>query len=197
MLAMNTSHSGAVVAGSLICLASVATVSAQIPGVDLFQDSESASICDLVNSANAHLVVLTDTGEFALVTGEDTRLEGTFVDVNGDVFVNDEPAGFVTFADDGDGLRSLWWLAPSGFAVHIDTITLQISESQILPDQISDVPCDACTFWDVAADCQSTEPPPDERPVVINFCGSGIAMMGLPMMLGLHGLRARRRHERR
>jgi len=184
---MYTTRRGVIVAGLLAGWAA-APLYGQIPGVDLFQDSESDSVCDVVNSANAQLVVLQDTGEFVLVTGEDTRLEGTFVDVNGDVFVDDDPAGFVTFADDGDGLRSLWWLAPSGFAVHVDTITLQISESSVLPSQIIDVPCDACAFWDVAADCKRSNPPGSGPPAVrITFCGSGLGMIGLPLLLGLAG----------
>jgi len=170
----------------------------QIPGVDIFVDQQvnesgERSRCDLINAANADLVVLSDTAELMLVSTQDTILEDTFVDEDNNVFIGDQPVGFIDFATDGDGFRTLWWLAPSGFVVWIDTLTLEATESEWLPTDFVDVPCNACDgFWDNAADCPPPDPgPTPDRGPIFRICGAGFGMLFGVVLLGLVGLRCR------
>ena len=88
-----------------------------VPWVTFADEPISDSVCDVVNAENAELVVLASTGELVIVTGRDVILQGTFVDANDDVFFQGQPAGFLTFADDADGFRTLWWEWPTGRTV--------------------------------------------------------------------------------
>ncbi len=108
--------------------------------------------CDVINAANAEFVVLSATGEFVIVTGEDVALEGTVVDVDGLVFLDGSPAGLIAFAD--DGFRTLWWTSLTGFVINVDDFTGEPTVSKQLPGDFVDVPCDACAFWDDAALCE-------------------------------------------
>ena len=85
------------------------TAQAQFIPWDTFIDDASDSICDVVNAGNAQLVVLNTTRQFVIVTGSDVTLVDTFVETNGSVFFEGEPAGVIGFALDSDGLRRLWW----------------------------------------------------------------------------------------
>ncbi|MEK6800216.1 MAG: hypothetical protein AABZ12_14750 [Planctomycetota bacterium] len=124
----------------------------QVPWL-VWADDVSASVCDGVNAHNVELVVLDDTGELVIITGTDTVLADTFVDLDGSVFYLGDPAGFIEFADDGDGFRTLWWLSIVGTVIHVDTLTGEPFDSGFFPDEFVDVPCDACNFWDNPFDC--------------------------------------------
>ena len=115
---------------------------------EVFVDTESASVCGLVNAENAELVVLRESGLLVIVTEQDVILENTFVDAEGTVFVDAYEVGYLTFALDGDGFRTLWWVSLTNRAIHIDGITGEASESDYKPTDFNDVLCDACPFWD-------------------------------------------------
>ena len=118
-----------------------------------YVDPASGSVCDVVNAANLELVVLEATGELVAITGTDVVYVDTFVDADGSVFFQNSPAGFVEFAEDGDGFRTLWWFAVSGDVVHVDPLTGEPQLSGFLPGDFTDVPCDACPFWDDPSVC--------------------------------------------
>jgi len=161
---------------------------------DVFEDTQSDSVCDVVNVDNHELVVLSDTGELVIVDGADTILTGTFVDWWGDVYYFDEPFGYIAFDLDEDGFRTLWWLGPSGYVVNVDAFTGTLYETDWIPLDYGNVPCDACDFWDDPADCTEIiiiDPDPPIGPVApvsVNFCGAA----GLPTLAltacGLVGL---------
>ena len=100
-----------------VVIAAWALIASLSPGAahglpwEVYEDTLSASVCDVVNAANAELVVLVDTGQFVIVTGEDVILEDTFVDFDGSVYLETgipgvlESVGFIDFADDRDGFR--------------------------------------------------------------------------------------------
>src|SRR3989337_2775721 len=90
-------------------LATAMPVYAQVPW-EVFIDPASGAACDVVNAGNLEAVVLLDTGELAVVTGEDYVLELTFIDENGVFFFDGIPVGQISFATDGEGFRSLWLL---------------------------------------------------------------------------------------
>ncbi|UCC30908.1 MAG: hypothetical protein JSU86_01265 [Phycisphaerales bacterium] len=158
----------------------------QIVPWDVFIDDQSDSVCDVVNAANAELVILSNTGQFVIVTGADVILEDTFVDINGDVFYLGDPAGFIDFALDGDGFRTLWWMSLTGRVVNVSGFTGEPTETDLLPSDFSDVPCDACDFWDDRTVC--------DPPITINFCGMNtqLSMALTAVGLGFMGLTRRR-----
>ena len=134
-----------------------ATTARAVPWV-LFVDAESASICDVVNAANAELVVLDTTGELVIVSGIDPEpLFDTFVDDEGLVFFGGLPAGFIEFAEDGDGFRTLWWFVSVDDVANVNEFTGEPTATGALAFDFTDVPCDACEFWDDPADCADTD----------------------------------------
>ncbi len=133
-----------------------ATTVRSVPWV-LFVDADSASICDVVNAANLELVVLETTGELVIVTGIDTVLIDTFVDDEGSVFLEGFPAGFIEFAEDGDGFRTLWWFVSVDDVANVNEFTGEPTATGAFASDFTDVPCDACDFWDDPADCADTD----------------------------------------
>ena len=164
---------------------------AQTKPWDVFDDPQSSSLCDVVNVANGELVVLTVTGEFVFVSGSDVILSDTFVDGDGNVFYFGEPAGFIDFAEDGDGLRSLWWLAITGEVVNVNGFTGEPTVTSMRPTNFDRVPCDACDFWDDQSVC--VVPDPDTPPVIsISVCGMNSGMTMALTAFGMGLMRSRR-----
>jgi len=160
---------------------------------DTFEDAESTSVCDLVNADNVELVVMHDTGELVIVTGSDVALAGSLVDLQGDVFIDGQPVGFITFAEDGDDFRTLWWVSLTGRAVHVDGLTGAVSESDRSPIDFTDVPCSACEFWDDQSICAPSDPVADGTKLILNFCGLGSGAALMLTMIGLTTMRCARR----
>jgi len=135
---------------------------ADIPGVVVFDDPGTGSRCDLVNGANAQLVILEAQGElprqFALITGVDVTLASSLIDDNLDVSFGGQPFGAIRFAEDGDGLATLWWVDALGNALQIDPLTLVPSTTNQAPTDFTEVSCNACDFWDNRADCPDSVP---------------------------------------
>lgn len=157
--------------------------SAQTPW-DTFQDSVSDSVCDIVNAANAEMVVLSATGQLVIVTGRDTVLADTLVTAEGDVMLGNEPVGFIGFEEDGDGFRTLWWTSLTGRVVNVDGFTGEPTETNMVPGDFVGVPCDVCErgLWDEPADCTIDPPLP---PITIRLCGGDVV---IAMMMSLGGL---------
>ncbi len=142
-----------VLTASMLVMAMASPGVAQVFPWDLFQDPFSDSLCDVVNAANAELVILSATGEFVIVTGEDVTLEGIVVDFDGSVFLDESPAGLIAFATDGDGFRTLWWMSLTGLVINVDDLTGEPTVSDLSPGDFVDVGCDACAFWDDTVLC--------------------------------------------
>lgn len=121
----------------------------------VYVDNQTDLVCDVVNAANAELVVLADGGEFVIVTDTDTMLLDTVVDDNGNVFYLGEPAGFIDFAVDADGFRTLWWFFVEGDVANVNEFTGEPTPTGLGADQFSQVPCDVCEvpLWDDELDC--------------------------------------------
>lgn len=116
---------------------------------DIFSDPESDSACDVVNAGNLEVVVLSDTGELVVVTGDDYTLgEAAFVDAEGVFFFEGIPVGEVLFAVDGDGFRTLWLLAPDNTVLELDPNTGEPIFTNQFPGDFVGVPCDAFDLWD-------------------------------------------------
>jgi hypothetical protein len=158
--------------------------SAQLQPWQLWVDPQTGSRCDVINAANAELVVLLDDFRLTIVSGPDLILEGTIVDSQGFVYFLDQPAGIIDFATDGDGFRTLWWMTLNGRVMEVDELSGGPTPTLEFPTDFTDVPCDACPFWDDPAIC------PDDSPVRI--CGLGVPLAGTLTLAGLLGARVRR-----
>ena len=123
-----------------------------LPWVVYF-DAGSDSVCDVVNAANLELVVFADTGELVGITGPDVIFLDTFVDDDGFVFFRGDPAGFIEFAQDADGFRTLWLFTLFGDVADVDLFTGVLLSTGLLPFDFFDVPCDACPQWDLPVEC--------------------------------------------
>lgn len=167
----------------LSVVAGGASAVGQVLPWDVFDDALSNAVCDVVNAENAELVVLSDTGQLAIVTGRDVILDDTFVTAEGDVLYFDQPAGFITYDTDGDGLRSVWWVSLTGQVVSVDGFTGEPTVTNMLPTDFVDVPCNACDFWDDPTVC--LEPDPVVPPVTINLCGTSTVLAMSMTLIGL------------
>lgn len=135
-----------------------------------------------MNADNAELVVLRSNGHLMIVSGSDVELVDTFVDVDGNVFFEGVQAGFIDFAFDGDGFRTLWWTGLTGEVVRVNGFTGEPTPTDSRPDDFHNVPCDACDFWDDPADCE------ENPPIIIRICGQSIVLPLILSVLGLIGL---------
>ena len=169
------------------------TAGAQAVPWDVY-DHTSGSRCDVINASNVELVVLADTGELVIITGLDTILGDTYVDLEGNVYYLDEPAGFIEWAIDGDGFYTLWWRTLTGWVVEVDEFTGEPYVSDLFPGDFYDVPCNACEYWDDQTDCAIVVPDDNngDTTVIINPCGAAGMIPLLGMFTGLVGMRLAR-----
>lgn len=135
-----------------------------------YADSSSASVCEVINANNVELVVLANTRELTIVTGRDVILADTEVDIDRNVYFEGRPAGFITYAVDGDGFRTLWWVSLTGRVVDVDPFTGEPGETNLFPDDYRNVGCDACDFWDDQVLCAAIPGPP--------VCGNDVVEAG-------------------
>lgn len=163
---------------------------------DVYEDALSDSVCDVVNAATAELVVLSATGQLVIVGSggadvNDVTLADTFVDLQGCVFVDNEPFGFISFQEDGDGFRTVFWTSLVGTVVDVDPFTGFPEDTDLFPEDFIDVPCDACDFWDDQSVCEVIIDPTDP-PIVISICGAGSTTAFVGMLAGITALRLTR-----
>lgn len=166
---------------------------AQVKPWELYVDPLSNSACDVVNADNAQLVVLKNSGQMVIITGTDVTLGDTLVDAQGFVFFEGDPAGTIGFAEDGDDLRSLWWVSLTGTVVRVNGFTGEPSLTDNTPDDYDDVPCDACEFWDDPSLCEDDEEPEDPPTVSVPICGRQVEVPIATAMIGIFGVRFMRR----
>lgn len=174
-------------------------VAQEFPWVTFTDAPVSESVCDVINTLNSELVLLADTEQLVIVTGPDVILDDTFVDADNNVFVENQPAGFIEFAEDDDGFRSLWWVTLTGRVVTLDGFSGLPEESDFFPDELGDAGCDACNFWDDPSVCAGVPGPNDPiggglgELIFEVLCGGNAAATLTLTLLGLTGMRLRRR----
>ncbi len=179
--------------GIAVLYAGAASAWAQVPW-SLFAGTD----CDLINAANAELVVLEGSRQLVIVSGPDVTLVDTFVSETSDIFLDDGvdlvPVGFISLELDGDGFETLWWVDLTGNVVDVDGFTGEPTFTDLIPSDFFDVPCDACDFWDDVSVCEVffvDEPPPldviidDTPPVTVQLCGSNITVGMIASLAGL------------
>ncbi len=125
---------------------------------------ESLFECGVVNAGVEDLLVIDDTSDLETIDG--FVVPGSFVDVLSpvemstfiddedteawvvaDVFIDNTPFGFLAFTDDGDDLRSLWWLRETQGVfrgVELFEDTLEPFVANLIPFNVANASCDAC-----------------------------------------------------
>ena len=147
-------HAGLIGLGLLSIAAGTPPTRAQTLPWETFADSESDSVCDVVNVGNYELLVLTPSGELETIDGEIVPF--TWVDADGNVFIDNLPFGYLSFAEDGDGYRTLWWLSLADGVPRVVELTEGALEPVVanrFPSDFVSVPCDVCTLIDDPAYC--------------------------------------------
>ncbi len=114
----------------------------------IFEDFVSGAECGIINTSNAELISLFDTGEMVIVSGADTILPDLIVTSDDFVLYRGEPSGQVEFVDDGDGLPAVFWTTLIGTVVEVDTFTGEPFDSGLLPEERINTGCDACDLVD-------------------------------------------------
>ncbi len=114
----------------------------------VFQDPETGAVCGVVNTSNAELTVVADTGEVIRITGRDTRLDALLVDDDNNVYYNGFAAGRMVYADDADGYPTVFWITDRETVVQLDARTGQPLDSGLFPEEIGNTGCDPCDSID-------------------------------------------------
>ncbi len=181
----------------LISLAAVLAIagsaSAQTPWLQF-----AGTNCDIINAANAELVVLESTQNMVIVTGPDVTLSDIVVTGASDIFLNNGtelvPVGFISLELDGSGNETLWWVSLTGNVVDVDGFTGEPTETNMIPTDFVAAPCDACDFWDDASVCEAIIDG-NAPAVTIEVCGSSVTVSMIASFAGMSimGLVKRRR----
>ncbi|HEY3244820.1 MAG TPA: hypothetical protein VGM03_15875 [Phycisphaerae bacterium] len=192
--------------GCLVLSIAAAAANGQSRPWVVFQDNQTDSACGVINTLDTPLILRSDDNVLVAVNGPDRALPALVVDENDCVLFNGQPAGFITFATDGDQRRSVWWLtSATGRVVQLDDFTGQPQATERAPADFHNVACDACAFWDTRSDCEivsngngsATSPG-------LRLCGSGVGGAGMILVvtlgfagagsIGRWGLRVRTSH---
>ncbi len=129
-----------------------ATASAQW---EVFEDPTVESQCGIINAASLEFAVRSCDGALVLVTGQDAGFINTFVTLDGTIEIDDEFAGFVVYEQDADGFFTLWWLSEEGFVIDFDDVAYEPFETDFLPIDFENVPCEAADMWEGDGGCQA------------------------------------------
>ncbi len=149
---------------------------AQIDDWVVFQDTATETECGVVNASNAELLVVYDMGNMAVVSGPDTIIDDLYVDELNQVFYQDNPAGFIEIAEDGDGLPTVFWTTLTGTVIKIDTLTGEPSDSGYEPYEIFNTGCDGCDYIDASDLCEdgsNSSGDDTTNDFNLNLCGAG------------------------
>ncbi len=156
----------------------------------IFQESAGIG-CEVINAANVELVLLDGSNNLTIVSGPDVTLPDLEIDAEWNVYFAGQQSGFLTFADDGDNLRSLWWISLTGRVVDVNPLNGSPSETDLFPEDFRNAGCDACEYWDDQTICQPVEEPP---PLIdVTLCAQGMILPMFMMVSALTLVKAQRR----
>lgn len=126
----------------------------------VWESGDVESACGVINTVSLEFVVRVCDGALVLVTGPDLGYSNTFVSDDGEVFIDDELSGFISFEEDADGFFTLWWVDADGYVIDFDDVN---GEPFLTPDVagvFQNVPCavegDVAgdqSLWEGDADC--------------------------------------------
>jgi len=161
----------------------------------VFTHNNQSITCDLVNGSNAEFVVLFPSGELTTVSG--IVLSDILVNLNSTnafpVTYLGEPAGFIAFRNDGDGLPTLFWLSLGETVIGINTLSSAPFDSGDPPSDFVNTLCDACEVVDSSLCDDGTDPPDDFPPIFLCGSGAGEGLVAASVLLPVLGLVRRRR----
>lgn len=189
-----------VLAVSLVC-----TAHAHAQTVEdwvVFVDDPTQTQCGVVTASNVELIVLFDTGRMEIVSGPDVILDDLLVNSDFDVTFEGQPAGFISFAEDREGLPTVFWVSLAGTVVGVDTFTGEPFDSNRQPGDFTNTFCDPCDLLDSHPQCEARGasgngntgggPAGPLLPLPL-LCGSGVAPAMLMGFVSVPLLRRRRR----
>ena len=153
-------------------------------------DPLSNTVCGVINAADDALMVIGDDGRLVLIRGPDLPLANTGVDQDLVVYIDDEPAGTIDFANDGAGRRRAFWITPIGTLYGL-TPGGEAVATDAYPDSVDGF-CEPCDFWDNEADCLG-EPAETSGDIgddlagalLANLCGAGGASAAALIVVGM------------
>lgn len=140
----------------------------------VYMDDDSESECGVINTVEQELVVRECDDALVIVTDADRVIPNSYVDDDGNVFLNGQAFGFIAFDLDGDEYRTLWWILDDESIVDYDEATNIAYQSDVFAEDFTDVACNAELLWDGTADCAVD--------ITIGLCGQGAAGMAMTMM---------------
>ncbi|MFQ5489304.1 MAG: hypothetical protein ACE5GE_01170 [Phycisphaerae bacterium] len=151
----------------------------------------SDATCGLINAENVRLVISDVDSSLVLVNGADRVLANTLVTSETQVFIDDQPVGFVEFATDQRGRRRVFWVTEIGSLYRLNPDGEPVA-TEVFPEEVTG-DCDPCAeLWDNPADCQDgvddipVDPVSDASTALVNsLCGSGSGTGLMGMLLAL------------
>lgn len=117
----------------------------------VFEDAETDATCGLVNTASEDFIVLFDDGVMVQVSGPDMVFENLVVAEDFTVLLEGESIGFIEYAEDGDGLPTVFWFTNEGTIVEVENGVP--FDSGLRPVDITGTGCDACEQIDSSSLC--------------------------------------------
>ena len=139
---------------SLSACSSGVTIVGESPW-DVFEEPTVGSVCGVVNVVSLEFAVRSCDGALVLITGPDAGFGNTFVTLDGEVQIDGQFAGFVVYDVDGDGFFTLWWVSEEGFVIDFNDVTYEPFETDFLPGDFGNVPCEVTDFWEGDGDCDT------------------------------------------
>lgn len=165
----------------------------------VFVDDATQTECGVVTASNVELVVLFDTGRMQIVSGPDVILDDLLVDNTFAVTFEGQPAGFIEFSEDREGLPTVFWVSLAGTVVGVDTFTGEPFDSNRDPSSFVDTFCDACVLIDSHPLCDNGGGDGDDGdgdgldgPLIPLLCGTGAGAAALVSFTAMPLLRRRR-----
>lgn len=164
----------------------------------VFVDDATQTECGLVTASNVELVVLFDTGRMQIVSGPDVILDDLLVDNTFAVTFEGQPAGFIEFSEDREGLPTVYWVSLAGTVVGVDTFTGEPFDSNRDPSSFMDTICDACDLLDSHPQCNDDGggdggDGDGQNPLIPLICGTGAGTAMLASFAAMPLFKRRRR----
>jgi len=187
-----------IVSALLGCTAAARAQTVEHWGV--FVDDPPQTECGGGTAPNVELVVLFDTGRMQIVSGPDVILDDLLVDNTFAVTFEGQPAGFIEFTEDREGLPTVFWVTLAGTVVGVDTFTGEPFDSNRDPSSFTDTFCDACDLLDSHPLCDSggggdggDGDGDGQNPLIPLICGTGAGTAMLASFAAFPFFKRRRR----
>jgi len=131
---------------------------------EVWESDEVESRCGVINTTELEFTVRTCDRALVLITGQDLGFSNALVTEDGEVLINGESSGYISYQEDGEGFFTLWWITEDGFIIDFDDVTMEPFETEDTPLNFESIPCSVADdanaeegFWDGEADCDQPQ----------------------------------------